>query len=222
MNIKAAILFGPPGAGKGTIADGVVKQTTYVHLSTGDMLRENIKRGSPLGAQAEAFIKKGDLVPDGTIADMVSERMRSAPDGGRFLLDGFPRTIPQAELLDAALNALKGSISVAILLEAPRSILLDRLTGRRICRKCGANFHIRNIPPRQNGVCDFCGGQLYQRPDDVAETIENRLDVFQRQTEPLVALYESRSLLARVDSSQHKDKATNDVIAVLRHKDDTP
>jgi adenylate kinase len=209
------ILLGAPGAGKGTVAEGVTSRTPFVHLSTGDMLREAIRQGTELGRRADAFIRKGELVPDDLVVGMVFERLdRGAPDQA-VMFDGFPRTLEQARLLDEGFRARNAVLQVVFLLEAPRELVIQRLTGRRICRGCGANFHVTNIPPRREGVCDRCGGELYQRPDDTEATIANRLDVFQRQTESLVAYYEKQGKLVRVDASQHRDRTIAEVVAKL-------
>lgn len=211
--MKAIILLGAPGAGKGTIAEGIKAASSFLHVSTGDMLREAVKQGTPVGRQAEAYMKRGELVPDDVIIGLVEQRVAAGSAGDAYMFDGFPRTMEQARLLDECLARHQGRVMRVFLLDASRDLLISRLTGRRICRKCGANYHIVNIPPKRAGVCDACGGDLYQRPDDQESTILNRLDVYARQTESLIAYYEKKGVLVRIDSSRHRQ----DVIAeVLR------
>jgi len=213
--MRLIILLGAPGSGKGTTAGKIRERLGAQHLSTGDMLRAAVKEGSPAGKEAEDYMKKGDLVPDEVIVRLVRDRLDRGSEGDLFLLDGFPRTVRQAELLEQSIAERDGSLSGVIFLDAPRAVLIERLTGRRICRDCGMNFHVTNVPPRQEGVCDACGGELYQRPDDHRETIENRLDVYARQTEDLIARYRDRGILTRVDSSQGADQLAEQVAAIV-------
>ena len=205
------ILLGAPGAGKGTVAALLTGANGWRHVSTGDMLREAVKAGSPVGLQAKAYMEKGELVPDDVILGLVRERL--AADGDvRYLFDGFPRTRAQAEGLDRLLAAFGARVDGVFLLEVPREVLIDRLAGRRVCRQCGAVFHVRNMPTRVEGVCDRCGGPTYQRPDDNEATVANRLDVYQRQTEELIGFYRARGLLHVVDAAGAVE-ATRDRIA---------
>lgn len=213
--MKVIILFGAPGAGKGTAAERICVAAGYAHLSTGDMLREAVKQRTPLGLEAESYMKKGELVPDELMIRMVEECFDRGGPEGRYVLDGFPRTEAQARLLEASLKARGGQIEHVFLLDAPRQVLIQRLTGRRVCRKCGALFHLVNLPPKQPGICDLCGGELYQRPDDTEETIVKRLDVYARQTEGLVAHYERQGLLRRVNSAQGPDQLAADILKIL-------
>lgn len=190
------IFLGPPGAGKGTLAGLVAKDLGIPQISTGDIFRDAIKRGTELGARVKAIVGRGDLVPDELTVSLVRERL-AQPDAAKgYILDGFPRTIPQAEALegfqklDAVVNFLIGD-----------DVVVFRLTGREVCRACGAIYHVRNMPSKVKGVCDRCGGQTYTRPDDALESITNRLEVYKRQTEPLIAFYRERGLLRDVDSS---------------------
>lgn len=217
MSMQAIILLGVPGAGKGTMAEAIAAATDYVHLSTGDMLRAAVKQGTELGRAAEACMQKGNLVPDDLIVKMVVAHLGRGPEDCRYLFDGFPRTLAQAELLDGHFKKMRACLSKVFLLEVPREVVLDRLTGRRVCRKCGAVFHIRNIPPKKAGRCDACGGELIQRPDDMRETIENRLDVFRRQTEDLIAYYDRRRLLVRVDASRPKNETVDDILKIMKN-----
>lgn len=214
--MNAIILLGAPGAGKGTLADGIKARTRLIHISTGDMLREAVKGGTAIGREAEAFMKRGELVPDAVILRLVDERLDRGAADDLYLFDGFPRTLDQAEMLARSLTARGGRVLTVFSLEAPRELLISRLTGRRICRQCGAGYHVVNIPPRQTGVCDACGGVLYQRTDDQEATILNRLDVFASQTQSLIAYYERLKLLIRVDAAQPRELAVDEMIGHLR------
>lgn len=213
--MEAIILLGAPGAGKGTIAEGIKAATDWIHVSTGDMLRAAVKAGKPVGLEAKSYMEKGELVPDSVIMRIVTERIEEGSSRARYMFDGFPRTLEQARLLDEVLASHGGRVARVFLLEVPRKILVDRLAGRRVCRNCGAVYHIRNIPPRKEGVCDACGGPLYQRPDDTEETVLNRLEVFQRQTASLVDYYDRKGVLARIDAGQKKESTQGQIIAML-------
>ena len=216
MGIQAIILLGAPGAGKGTIAEAVRAASDFIHVSTGDMLRAAIKQGTPVGRQAEAFMARGDLVPDSVIIDIVMQRIDAGPGAARYMFDGFPRTLAQARLLDGEFSRRSASVAKVILLDVSKEVALQRLAGRRICRKCGANFHVRNIPPKKAGICDRCGGELFQRPDDMEATILNRLEVYNQQTAALIAYYSGRGLLARVDSSRPREETAAAVLGILK------
>jgi adenylate kinase len=202
VRVDVIILLGAPGAGKGTAAEKLRDSTPYAHVSTGDMLREAVKRGTAVGREAEGFMKRGELVPDEVMIRVVEERLDQGAADARYMMDGFPRTEAQADLLERSVARRGGKISHVFFLDAPRPVLIQRLTGRRVCRKCGASFHVVNIPPRREGVCDHCGGELYQRPDDSEATIVNRLDVYNRQTESLISRYRKQGLLRRVDAGR--------------------
>jgi adenylate kinase len=192
------ILLGPPGAGKGTQAKLLIERLGVPQISTGDMLRAAVKDGSPLGREAKAFMDRGALVPDGVIIGLVRERLQ-APDCERgYILDGFPRTVAQAEALEAALVWLGVALDHVLCLEVPTEDLVVRIAGRRTCRKCGAMSHVRFSPTKREGVCDACGGETYQRDDDREDTVRRRLDVYAEQTAPLVRFYAGRGLLRRV------------------------
>lgn len=216
MSIQAIILLGAPGAGKGTMAEAIRSAAEYIHVSTGDMLREAIKAGTAVGREAEAFMRQGALVPDATILKIVMERIEKGDANARYMFDGFPRTLEQARLMDAEFARRKAKLTHVFLLDVTPEVSLERLGGRRICRQCGANFHVRNIPPKKAGICDNCGGELLQRPDDQRETILKRLEVFQRQTSDLVAYYEKRGVLQRVDSSGPRDETVADIMKRLQ------
>ena len=214
--MKAIILLGPPGVGKGTLAEGIKTQTRYIHISTGDMLRDAVKQGTPIGLEAESFMKRGELVPDEVILRLVEERLDQGNPEDEYLIDGFPRTLPQAELLTASIQRRRGRVLAAFSLEAPRELLISRLCGRRLCRQCGVSYHVVNIPPCQEGICDLCGGELYQRADDQESTILNRLEVFARQTQSLIAYYGGLGVLIRVDAAQHRDSAIEEIVRHIR------
>ncbi|MBI2441997.1 MAG: adenylate kinase [Lentisphaerae bacterium] len=216
MSAEAVILLGAPGAGKGTMAEGIREAGNFIHVSTGDMLREAVKAGTPLGREAESFMSKGMLVPDETILKIVRERLSHGGAEAHYLFDGFPRTLAQARGLDAELSASGVTLKTVLLLDVPPALSVQRLTGRRICRQCGANYHVQNIPPRRAGVCDVCGGELYQRLDDRRETILKRLEVFQEQTAGLIAYYHERGQLQRVDSSGPREATVAEIIKRLQ------
>ena len=196
MNV---ILMGPPGAGKGTQASRLQERLGVPSISTGEILREEIKRKSPLGAKAKRYMDKGELVPDDIVVGVVEERIQQ-PDSARgFVLDGFPRTVFQAEALDRALGRFGRALSRVVSLTVPREELIKRLSGRRTCRDCGAMYHIIFDPPTNSGICNRCNGDLYQRDDDQEDIIASRLDVYVHRTEPLLAYYRKRDLLAEVD-----------------------
>jgi len=212
MSIKTIILLGAPGAGKGTIAEGIRSASRFLHVSTGDMLREAVKCGTPVGRQAEAFMKRGELVPDAVILGIVEERLDKGGSDDAYMFDGFPRTMDQARLLDDILENRKAVVNKVFLLDAPRELLIARLTGRRVCRKCGQSYHVINIPPKCAGVCDLCGGELYQRADDSEATILNRLEVYTRQTETLIDFYDKKGVLVRVDSSRPRQETVAEIL----------
>jgi adenylate kinase len=197
--LSARVAFlGPPGAGKGTQARDLAQEWRVLHLATGDMLREAVAAGSPLGREAKGYMDQGALVPDDVIIRMMGERLGQADASRGFILDGFPRTIAQAEALAKLLKDLGQTLDTVVYFDVSEPELLRRLTGRRVCRKCGHSYHITSNPPRRAGVCDECGGELYQRDDDAEATVRKRLEVYQRQTAPLLDYYRQRSLLATV------------------------
>lgn len=191
-------MLGPPGAGKGTHAQVLSKDLSLAHVSTGDMLREALKAASPLGLKAKAYMEKGLLVPDDLVIALVKERL-SRPDARKgFILDGFPRTPDQAKALDASLKELGMPLSVVFYFKTSLPVVLRRLTGRRVCGKCGKNYHTQNFKPKTDGFCDVCGGKLIQRPDDREETIKNRLEVYDKETFPLIDYYKKQRLLEEI------------------------
>ncbi len=193
------IFLGPPGGGKGTQAQLLVKEFGIPQISTGDILRDAVKRGTELGKLAKRYMDEGKLVPDEVVIGIIKERLSQDDTKNGFILDGFPRTVPQAEALDKLLEEMGRSLTAVVLIDVPKEELLRRLTGRRTCSKCGRMYHIEFSPPRKEGVCDQCGGELYQRDDDKEETILKRLEVYESQTLPLVDYYEKKGILKRVD-----------------------
>jgi len=213
MNI---VLMGLPGAGKGTQADKIVEKYAIPHISTGDMFRAAIKDGTELGLKAKSFMDEGALVPDEVTIGIVRERL-SKPDCEKgFLLDGFPRTVPQAEALDALLVDLGKSIEHVLNIQVAQEDLIKRLTGRRICKECGTAYHLVFNPPAKDGVCDKDGGELYQRADDNPETVTNRLEVNMKQTQPLLDFYDNKGVLTNIDGQQHITKVFADLDALLQ------
>jgi adenylate kinase len=197
LSVRIAFL-GPPGAGKGTQARDLAQEWGVLHLATGDMLREAVAAGSPLGREAKDYMDRGALVPDDVIIRMMGERLGRADARRGFILDGFPRTIAQAEALGTLLKDLGLTLDTVVYFDVSEPELLRRLTGRRVCRKCGHTYHLVSNPPKRPGVCDACGGELYQREDDSEATVRNRLDVYRRQTSPLLDYYRQRQMLTTV------------------------
>ena len=208
---KNIVLLGPPGAGKGTLSEILLRDEKLAHVSTGDIFRSEIGKGSDLGKLAKSYIDAGKLVPDEVVADMVAAKLLSAECADGFLLDGFPRTINQAGLLENALAKAGKKLDAVILFDAPEELLIQRLTARLTCRKCGASYNKIFSKPKQEGVCDFCGGELTIRADDAPETVKARLDTFHKETEPLKDFYAARGKLKMVDN-QPSIEATTEVI----------
>lgn len=191
------VLLGPPGAGKGTHAKELSKQYQLVHLATGDILRKHIREQTPLGRKAKDIIESGNLVPDDLVNQVMFEEIDKIP-GKNFILDGYPRTIGQAEALEEFLKKKNLPLDTVLDFETSEKVIIDRLSGRRVCPNCGHNFHIRNIRPKKEGVCDFCGEKLFQRKDDTPETIQHRLDTYKQETSPLIQYYKKKDLLQPV------------------------
>ena len=198
--LKNIILMGPPGAGKGTLAKQLKSALNLVHISTGDMFRDNIKAGTPLGVLAKSYIDHGDLVPDQVTIDMLKARLSEKDCENGFLLDGFPRTLPQAEALEKLSQEINRPIEVVVNLDCDNEELIRRISGRRVCKNCGAPYHIVTMKPKVEGVCDLCGGPLYQRADDNEEALKVRLDHYVKDTKPLLDFYSQRGLLENFNS----------------------
>jgi adenylate kinase len=198
--------LGPPGAGKGTQAGVLSREYAIPHISTGDILREAVKKGLLLGRQAKVYMERGELVPDDIVTGIVVERIKERDTEKGFILDGFPRTLSQAHSLDSALAKASKEIDLVLYFETSPRVAIERLSGRRVCRTCGYNYHLKNIPPEKEGFCDKCGGELFQRPDDREETVMNRLKVYESQTKPLVKYYEKRGLLRKVSGDLDVDE----------------
>ena len=209
------VLMGLPGAGKGTQAEKIVEKYNIPHISTGDMFRAAIKEGTELGLKAKSFMDKGELVPDEVTIGIVRERLSKDDCKKGFLLDGFPRTVAQAEALENILSELKRPIDYVINVDVDKDILMERLTGRRICKECGATYHLVFNPPAKEDVCDRCGGELYQRADDNAETVQNRLDVNLKQTKPLLSFYEDKGTLRNINGQQDIKVVFEDIDTLL-------
>jgi adenylate kinase len=208
--------MGPPGAGKGTQAERIVDQFSVPHISTGDAFRLAMKQGTPMGQKAKEFVDQGLLVPDEITNGIVRDRLLQDDCSNGFLLDGFPRTLQQAEALDSMLADMGRTIDHVVNLKVDRGLLLARLTGRRICKSCGSTYHVMFNPPKQEGVCDKCEGELYQRSDDTEEKVGTRLDEYISKTAPLLAYYEGKSQLREVDGEQDIDVVTAEIVSVLR------
>jgi len=200
------VLLGPPGAGKGTQSVVLAKTYNIPHISTGDILRESVKSAQPLGLKAKSFMDKGELVPDEVVTGIVVERLKNDDTKKGYILDGFPRTLKQAEELDLALNKAASTIDMVIYFATSPAVAIERLSGRRVCKSCGFNYHIKNIPPKKEGVCDKCGGTLFQRPDDTEATVRNRLKVYEDQTKPLIDFYIKKGSLKRVSGDMGVDE----------------
>ncbi|MFD2172325.1 adenylate kinase [Tumebacillus lipolyticus] len=210
------IFMGLPGAGKGTQAERIVSEFGIPHISTGDMFRAAIAEETALGLQAKSFMDQGLLVPDEVTIGIVRERFQKPDCKNGFLLDGFPRTLAQSEALDAMLHDLGRKIDVVINMSVARENLLARLTGRRICKSCGATYHVIFNPPAEEGKCDKCGGELYQRSDDTEDVVATRLDVNIKQSEPILAYYEAKGLLKTIDGEQAIDEVYKQISSILR------
>ncbi|MFD8546450.1 adenylate kinase [Streptomyces sp. NPDC059649] len=211
------VLVGPPGAGKGTQAAYLAKNLAIPHISTGDLFRANISQGTDLGKKAKAFMDAGELVPDEVTIGMARDRMNQPDAAGGFLLDGFPRNVSQAEALDEALKEDGVTLDAVLDLEVPEEEVVKRIAGRRICRKDSSHvFHVSYSPPKQQGVCDVCGGELYQRDDDSEETVRKRLEVYHTQTEPIIDYYKAQDLVVTIPALGKVEEVTERAMAALQ------
>ena len=208
------IMLGAPGAGKGTQAKMIAEKCGIPHISTGDIFRANIKNGTELGAKAKEYMDKGLLVPDELVCDLVVDRIQQADCEKGYILDGFPRTIPQAEALENALNAIEQKLDYAIDIDVPDENIINRMSGRRACVGCGATYHVLFNPTKVEGKCDVCGESLILRDDDKPETVKKRLDVYHTQTQPLIDFYTERKVLVEVDGTQSMDKVFDDIMKI--------
>ncbi len=209
------ILLGPPGAGKGTQAASIVEKYNVPHISTGDIFRKNIKEGTDLGKKAKEYMDKGLLVPDELVVAIVEDRLKEDDCKDGFLLDGFPRTVNQAEELDKVLENMDISLDKVINIKVDKELLVKRVVGRRICKECGATYHVDFNPPREEGKCDVCGGELYQRNDDKEETVSKRIEVYTNETAPLINYYNDKKILVDIDGQQDINKVFEDIVVAL-------
>ena len=209
------IMLGAPGAGKGTQAKMIAEKYGIPHVSTGDIFRANIKNGTELGKKAKQYMDQGALVPDELTCDLVMDRIQQDDCKNGFVLDGFPRTIPQAEALDAALGKINEKMDYAIDVDVPDENIVNRMSGRRACLNCGATYHLISIPPKVEGICDVCGEKLILRDDDKPETVKNRLSVYHEQTQPLIDFYAKKNVLAEVDGTKDMEEVFEDIVKIL-------
>lgn len=214
MNPKVIIMLGAPGAGKGTQALIISEEHNIPQISTGDLFRENMRNNTPIGQKAKSYMEKGDLVPDEVVLEMLLDRLQKEDCKNGYILDGFPRTLPQAEALTQRLGA--DARILALCIEVPDDIIVERLTGRRVCEKCGAPYHIVAAKPKKEGVCDRCGGSLIQRKDDTEEVIRERIGVYHAQSEPLKEYYKKLGKLALVDGTSSKEKTITQIQSSLK------
>ncbi len=209
------VMLGAPGAGKGTQAKKIADKYNVPHISTGDIFRANIKEGTELGKKAKTYMDQGLLVPDELVVDLVVDRVKNDDCKNGYVLDGFPRTIPQAECLDKALAEMNDKMDYAINIDVPDENIISRMGGRRACVGCGATYHIVNIPSKVEGICDRCGGELILRDDDKPETVKKRLDVYHDQTQPLIDYYTNKGIIKDVDGTMEMDDVFNAIINIL-------
>ena len=209
------VLLGPPGAGKGTQAKSISNRYSIPHISTGDIFRKNISENTPLGIEAKSYMDNGQLVPHEVTINMVKDRLQQDDCKNGYLLDGFPRTVHQAEALDNFLTEREESIDTALLIEVPKEFILERMTGRRVCPSCGASYHIKFNPPTNDGKCDLCGSDVIQRKDDTEETVKERLDVYENQTQPLIDFYKNKKQLSVVDGTQAINEVFESICKIL-------
>lgn len=212
------ILLGPPGVGKGTQASAIVKKYNIPHISTGDIFRANIKEGTELGKEAQSYMNKGLLVPDDLVVSIVKDRLEKEDCKDGFLLDGFPRTIIQADTLDQELKEMGIKLDKVVNIDADKEILIERAIGRRICKQCGATYHIVFNPPKNESVCDFDGGELFQREDDIKETVATRIEVYLEQTQPLIDYYLEKGIILNVDGTRPIEETFQTIVSALEEK----
>ena len=209
------IMLGAPGAGKGTQAKKIAEKYSIPHISTGDIFRANIKNGTELGKKAKTYMDQGLLVPDELVVDLVVDRVSQADAQNGYVLDGFPRTIPQAEALDEALKTISDKVDYAIDVDVPDENIINRMSGRRACTACGGTYHIKYNPTKIENICDACGGELVLRDDDKPETVKKRLDVYHQQTQPLIEYYNKKNILKEVDGTQDMAEVFSAIVKIL-------
>ena len=209
------IMLGAPGAGKGTQAQMIADKYNIPHISTGDIFRANIKNGTELGKKAKEYMDKGLLVPDELTVQLLLDRVANEDCKNGYVLDGFPRTIPQADVLDNELTKLGDKVDYAVNVDVPDENIVHRMSGRRACLKCGATYHIEHIPPKTEGICDKCGSELVLRDDDKPETVQNRLAVYHEQTQPLIEYYDKKNILKTVDGTKDMQEVFSDIVNIL-------
>lgn len=211
------VLLGPPGVGKGTQASAIVEKYNIPHISTGDIFRTNIKEGTELGKKAKGYMDKGLLVPDDIVVSIVKDRLSKEDCIEGFLLDGFPRNMNQAEILDEELSQMSIKLDKVINIHADKETLIERVVGRRICKKCGRGYHIKFNPPKEENVCDVDGGELFQREDDTRETVSKRIEVYEEQTQPLIAYYEEKGIIVNIDGTQPIAEVFETIVRALEN-----
>jgi len=210
------ILLGPPGAGKGTQAKALAAELGLAHVSTGDILRQNVKDATLLGKEAQDFMDRGLLVPDELMAKMLKDRFSQGDVKKGFILDGYPRNFAQAKTLEEIFSLKKISVDLVVYLDSSESVIIQRLSGRLVCSECGANFHIQNMPPKKDRVCDKCLGALYQRSDDKVETIKKRLEVYKKETADLIKYYQGQNKLHRLDADGEAKAVLSQIVALVK------
>lgn len=211
------VLLGPPGVGKGTQASAMVEKYNIPHISTGDIFRANIKQGTDLGKKAKEYMDKGHLVPDDVVVSIVKDRLSEEDCKEGFLLDGFPRNISQAEILDEELSEMGIELDKVVNIYADKEILIERVVGRRICKTCGKGYHIKFNPPKKENVCDVDGGELFQREDDTKETVSTRIEVYEKQTQPLIDYYKKKGIILDIDGTQPIAKVSETIARALKN-----
>lgn len=209
------VLLGPPGAGKGTQAKSISNKYSIPHISTGDIFRKNISENTPLGVEAKGYMDKGLLVPDEVTINMVKDRLQQQDCKNGYLLDGFPRTVAQAEALNEFLVEKNEQLDTALSITVPNEFILERMTGRRVCPSCGASYHVKFNPPQSEGKCDLCGTEVVQRKDDTVETVKERLEVYEKETRPLIDFYSNKNLLSEVDGTKTINEVFTGICNIL-------
>lgn len=215
------ILLGPPGAGKGTQAKKLAEKLNIPHISTGDLLRQNVASATGLGKEAKSYMAKGALVPDELVTRIVGERLSGGDIKNGFILDGFPRNIAQAQALDEILKKIARGINLVMDLDSSEPVIIQRLTGRLVCKSCGANFHIKNMPPKNDMLCDYCGGELYQRADDNEATIKTRLEVYRKEVSTLIEYYRQKNILKTIPADGEAQVVLKEMVKLVEQTDDS-